>query len=66
MNKTIYYRFGKKYQKLQRNKIIQEGAMQSWCYGELAPITNSDGKIIGDIPASFSEERDFYNPIKDV
>lgn len=62
---AIYYRFGKKYRKLGRNEIIQEGAMQSWCYGELMPITNSDEETVGGMPADFSDERDFYNPIKE-
>jgi len=59
----IYTRFGNEYKKLKRNEVIKEGAMQSWCLGELQPIKNSDGKTIGDTPSSFSDERDFYNPI---
>jgi len=59
----IYNRFGKKFKKIQRNEIIKEGAMQSWDDGELQPIKNSDGKTIGDTPSSFSDEKDFYNPI---
>lgn len=61
--KHIYIRNGRKYVKLDRHEKIKEGAMQSWCNGELQPIANSDGKTIGDVPASFSDERDFYNPI---
>jgi len=61
----IYIRFGKKYRKLMRNEIIKKGAMQSWCYGELQPIKNSDGRTIGDTPSSFSNERNFYNPIQE-
>ena len=63
IDNMIYYRFGKQYKKLKRNEIIKEGAMQSWCHGELQPITNSDGKTIGGTPSNFSDERDFYNPI---
>jgi len=62
-NNLIYTRFGKKYRKLKRNEIIKKGAMQSWCYGELQPIKNSDGETIGNTPSSFSDERDFYTPI---
>lgn len=58
-----YTRFGKKYKKLKRWEIIKEGAMQSWCNGELQPIKNYDNDTVGDIPASFSDERDFYNLI---
>ena len=64
MEKDTYYRFGKKYHKLGRHEVIQEGAMQSWCYGELQPITNADGNTIGNTPSEFSAEHDFYNPIK--
>jgi hypothetical protein len=60
----IYWKDGNPYRKLDRNEIIAEDAMQSWCNGELQPITNSDGKTVGDKPSSFSDERDFYNPIK--
>ncbi len=59
----IYTRFGKKFKKINRDEIIKEGAMQSWEDGELQPLGNGDGKTIGDIPSSFSNERDFYNPI---
>lgn len=57
----IYYRFGKKYRKIGRDEIISEGAMHCWCGGELMPIMNKD--TIGDRPSSFSEEREFFNPI---
>ena len=63
MKDIVYIRFDKEYRKLKRNEIIKDGAMQSWCHGELTPITNSDGKTIGDTPANFSDERDFYNLI---
>ena len=63
MKHDIYYKYNKKYRKLGGDEIIKEGAMQSWCNGELQPITNSDGNTIGDIPNSFSKERDFYNSI---
>lgn len=59
-----YKKDGKEYRKLKRWETIQEGAMQSWEGGELRPIKNYDGSTIGDIPASFSDERDFYNEIK--
>jgi len=57
----IYTRFGKKYYKLRRDEIIKKGAMQSWCFGELFPIKNSDGATVGNTPSSFLDERDFYN-----
>lgn len=53
----------KQYKKIKKDEIIKEGAMQSWDNGELQPIKNTDGETIGDIPSSFSDERDFYNPI---
>ena len=59
----VYWRFGKKYKKISRNEIIKEGAMHSFCDGELFPVINSD--TIGDIPSNFSDERDFYNPVED-
>ncbi len=62
LGKIIYIRNGKKFYKLERNEIIKEGAMMSWCNGELIPITNGDGKTIGRPPSEFSDERDFYNP----
>ena len=62
MKENIYYRFNKPYRKLKRNEVIEEGAMQSWCLGELRPIMGGD-ETIGDTPSSFSDERDFYNPI---
>jgi len=58
---TTYRRFGKEYTKLKRNEVIKEGAMQSWCNGELNLIMGGD-ETIGDIPANFSKKRDFYNP----
>jgi hypothetical protein len=62
--KLIYWKNGNPYLKLERTEIIAEGAMQSWCHGELQPIINADGSTVGDTPSSFSDERDFYNPIK--
>jgi len=62
-NEIIYHRFGKEFKKVKRDEVIKEGAMQSWELGELQPITNSDGETIGNTPSSFSDERDFYNPI---
>lgn len=64
MKEPIYTRLGNKYRKLKRNEVIEKGAMQSWCLGELQPIKNSDGETIGDYPFNFSNERDFYNLIK--
>ena len=61
---TLKMKDGKEYRKLKRWETIQEGAMMSWQGGELQPIKNSDGGTIGDIPASFHDERDFYNEIK--
>jgi len=58
-----YVRFGKKYRKLEVDEKIEEGAMQSWNFGELKSINNTDGKTIGLTPADFSDERDFYNPV---
>jgi len=63
MKEIIYQRFGKKYRKIGRDEIIESGAMQSWDYGELQPIKGIG--TIGDKPSSFSDERDFYNPITD-
>lgn len=64
MNKVIYTRNGKDYFKITRYEKIKEGALQSWCGGELQPITNSDGKTVGSTPADFSNEREFFNPVK--
>jgi len=61
MKENTYYRFGKPYKKLQRHEIIREGAMQSWCNGELNSIMEDD--IVGQTPNQFSDERDFYNPV---
>jgi len=60
----VYHRLGRKYRKLERNEVIKEGAMHSWCGGELSPIMN-DGTV-GQTPNDFSNERDFYNPINRV
>jgi len=63
MKPVIYQRHGKHYMKIGRTEVIEEGAMQSWCHGELQPIMNTDGETIGSTPEDFSDERDFYNPI---
>ena len=63
MQESIYVRFGKEYRKLDRNEKIPEDAFQSWCYGELQPITNADGRTVGATPSEFSDDRDFYAPI---
>ncbi len=59
--KYQYVKDGKPYRKLDRDEVIGEDAMQSWCNGELQPVMGTD--TIGDTPSSFSDERDFYNPI---
>lgn len=64
MVEAIYILGGKKYRKLERDEVIEKGAMHSICGGELRPIMGLD--TIGDIPSSFSIERDFYNPIPDT
>lgn len=56
-----YVRFGKQYRKLGRMEIIKNGACHSLCGGELYPIVGVD--TVGDVPASFSDQREFYNPI---
>jgi len=63
MSEIVYVRHGIKYLKLERSEIIKEGAMQSLHCGQLYPITNNDGKTIGNIPDHFFIHRDFYNPI---
>jgi hypothetical protein len=60
---VVYWKNGKPYGKLEPREVIKEGAMQSWSHGELQPIMNTDGQIIGATPCSFSSERDFYNPL---
>jgi hypothetical protein len=61
-NRFLHFRNKKFYRKCRRYEKIKTGAMQSWNGGELFPIINTDGKTIGDIPASFDKEREFYNP----
>lgn len=61
MRENIYYRHGKKFRKIGRSETILEGAMHSWCGGELMPII--DPSTVGDKPENFSDEREFYNPI---
>jgi len=58
----IYFREGKRYVKIQRNEVIRQGAMHSWCNGELIPLANPQ-ETIGQTPNDFSPERDFYNPV---
>jgi len=62
MNDKIYYKDGKCYRKIGRHEIIKPGAMHSWHHGELLSILGRD--TIGDVPANFHDERDFYNPIE--
>ncbi|MCK5020834.1 MAG: hypothetical protein KAS32_27685 [Candidatus Peribacteraceae bacterium] len=61
MKDIIYTRFGKKYRKIGRRDKIEVGAMHSYCGGELSPILRE--ATIGSIPANFSDERTFYNPV---
>lgn len=56
-----YTRYGKQYRKLGRDEVIKEGALHSYCFGELYPIRDED--TIGQTPADFSDERDFFNLI---
>ena len=64
MKKKTYFVNGKEYRKLERDEIIEKGAMQS-LYNDsyLFPIVNADGNTVGDRPKHFSVKRDFYNPI---
>jgi len=57
----VYIRHGKKFRKIGRDEIIEEGAYHAWCGGELEPIKGID--TIGDKPSSFSDEREFFNPM---
>jgi len=61
MKENVYYRFGNRYRKINRDEVIEAGALHSYCGGELHPILNAE--TIGDIPANFSDEREFYNPL---
>lgn len=56
-----YTKEGKKYKKIGRYEKIAKGAMQSWDGQNLQPIRSPN--TIGDIPAHFAIERDFYNLI---
>uniref|UniRef100_A0A6M3LDM0 Uncharacterized protein n=1 Tax=viral metagenome TaxID=1070528 RepID=A0A6M3LDM0_9ZZZZ len=56
-----YVRFGKKYRKIGRDEIIQEGAMHSVLGDELSPIL--DPGIIGEKPSDLNDEIDFFNPL---
>lgn len=62
---VTYQRFGKKYRKIGRHEVIKEGAMYSWRLGELKPTGQFMPDTVGDIPAHYYSERDFYNPIED-
>ena len=57
----VYWKDGNAYRKLKRNEVIAEGAMQSYCNGELNPCLGIH--TVGDTPSSFSDDRDFYNPV---
>ena len=60
----VYWKDGNAYRKLKRNEVIAEGAMQSYCNGELNPCLGIH--TVGDMPSSFSDDRDFYNPVDTV
>ena len=62
-SKIVYYRFGKKYRKIGRDEVIEEGAMHSLCGYELKPLASPD--TVGQTPSAYSDEREFYNPIKE-
>jgi hypothetical protein len=62
MKTPVYWRHGKPYLKVKRDEVIKEGAMHSWCGGELRTVKSPE--TIGQTPNDFSDEREFYNPIK--
>jgi hypothetical protein len=62
----VYTKDSKKYRKIGRHEKIAKGAMQTWTSGsegtqELRPVLNP--RTIGDIPAHFAKEREFFNPL---
>jgi len=59
----IYTKNGKEYRKIGKRETIEEGAMMTYDGGELMPIMNHDNNTVGDIPAAFSDKREFYNLI---
>jgi hypothetical protein len=61
MENEIRTIFDKRYRKLGRNEIIEEGARHTWQNGELMRLNDVYGNIIGKTPADFSDDRDFYN-----
>lgn len=63
LQKVIYTRNGKNYVKASRHEQIKEGAVYSCCGGELKLVVDVDN-VIGKIPADFSDEIDFYNPVQ--
>lgn len=64
MKPIVYRRFGNDYRKLGRDEKIKEGALHSWNGGALRPVMNAD--TVGQTPADFSDERDFYNLMEGV
>ena len=58
----VYWRNGKSYRKLNRDEVIKDGALHSYCNGELKPILGLH--TVGDTPSGFSDDRDFYNPVE--
>ncbi len=63
MKDIVYIKNDKKYRKIGRDEVIEEGAMHAILDGELHRIKFPD--TVGDKPSSFSNDRNFYNPIKE-
>ena len=63
MKDIVYYRNNKKYRKIDRNEVIEEGAMHSILDGELHTVKFPE--TVGETPSDFSADRNFYNPIKE-
>jgi hypothetical protein len=55
---------GEQYKKLQRDEVIEHGAMHTIDDGMMHPVLNEE--TIGMKPADFSEERDFWNLMEDI
>ena len=64
LQKVVYTRHGKHYYKISRHEPIKDGAVYSYCGGELKLITDDlrFGRLIGSVPADFPDEVDFFNP----
>ena len=63
MKEITYYKNGKKFRKIGRDEVIEEGAMHSIMDGELHSVKFPE--TIGETPSDFSDDRNFYNPIKE-